>query len=369
MIWFIRNLLKKGSIPVHKIRVLIVDDSAYSRQTIRKMLETDPDIEVAGISSDGIDAMTKTIKLRPDLITLDLEMPKMDGFSFLRWLMKKRPTPVIIVSSYSDSKTVFKALELGAVDFVAKPPKMPSKEFHTMERDLLGKVKGIKKLRMDKLTKNLELLEGESTQLSSLARSGHGIEVVAIGSSTGGPAALKVILTRLPSDFPAGIVVSQHMPKGFTDSFAERLDSISKVHVREAKDGDEVERGRVLICPGGFHMLFSKKGRRIVTAIKEPTNTDKYIPSVDMMMSSAAEVFGPKTMGIVLTGMGSDGIEGMLEIKKVGGYTIAESEDSATVFGMPSEVIKAGAAEKVLPISEIPAEIIRLIRETDQMEG
>jgi two-component system chemotaxis response regulator CheB len=346
---------------VHKIRVLIVDDSAYSRQTIRKMLETDPDIEVAGISSDGIDAMTKTIKLRPDLITLDLEMPRMDGFSFLRWLMKKRPTPVIIVSSYSDSKTVFKALELGAVDFVAKPSKMPSKEFHNMEKDLLGKVKGTKKLRMDKLSKNLELLEGEIAQLSSMARSGHGIEVVAIGSSTGGPAALKIILTGLPSNFPAGIVVSQHMPKGFTDSFAERLDSISNVRVKEAKEGDEVERGRVLICPGGFHMLFRRKGRRTVTAIKEPKSTDKYIPSVDMMMSSAAEVFGPRTMGIVLTGMGSDGIEGMLKIKKAGGYTIAESEDSATVFGMPSEVIKAGAAEKVLPLSEIPAEIIRLV--------
>jgi two-component system chemotaxis response regulator CheB len=352
---------------VHKIRVLIVDDSAYSRQAIRKMLDTDPDIEVAGISSDGVDAMTKTIKLRPDLITLDLEMPKMDGFSFLRWLMKKRPTPVMIVSSYSDSKTVFKALELGAVDFVVKPPRMPSKEFHKIEKDLLDKVRGIKKLRLDKLSKNLEILEGESSQQAPLVNSGRNIEVVAIGASTGGPAALKIILTRLPSDFPAGIVVSQHMPKGFTDSFAERLNNISKVHVKEAKDGDEVVRGRVLICPGGFHMLF-KKGRRIVTAIKEPKNTDKYIPSVDMMMSSAAEVFGPTTMGIVLTGMGSDGIEGMLKIKTAGGYTIAESEDSAVVFGMPSEVIKAGAAEKVLPISEIPTEIIRLIRKINQKE-
>jgi two-component system chemotaxis response regulator CheB len=352
---------------VHKIKVLIVDDSVYSRHAIRKMLDTDPDIEVAGISSDGVDAMTKTIKLRPDLITLDLEMPSMDGFSFLRWLMKERPTPVIIVSSYFDSKTVFKALELGAVDFVVKPPRMPSKEFHKIEKDLLDKVKGIKKLRMDKLSKNLEILEGESSQQAPLVKSGRNIEVVAIGSSTGGPTALKIILTRLPSDFPAGIVISQHMPKGFTESFAERLNNISKVHVKEAKDGDEVERGRVLICPGGFHMLF-KKGRRIVTAIKEPKNTDRYIPSVDMMMSSAAEVFGPKTMGIVLTGMGSDGIEGMLKIKTVGGYTIAESEDSAVVFGMPSEVIKAGAAEKVLPISEIPAEIIRLIRKINQKE-
>lgn len=353
---------------MHKIKVLIVDDSAVCRQTIRKMLETDPDIEVAGISSDGIDAMAKTFKLMPDLITLDLEMPGMDGFSFLRWLMKKRPTPVIIVSSYSDSKTVFKALELGAVDFIAKPLKMPSKEFHNIEKDLIYKVKGIKNLRLDKLNKNLELLEGENTQQPSPERSGQDIEVVAIGSSTGGPSALNIILTRLPSDFPAGIVISQHMPKGFTDSFAERLDSISNVYVKEAKDGDEVERGGVLICPGGFHMLFRKKGRRTVTAIKEPKSTDKYTPSIDMMMSSAAEVFGPKTMGIVLTGMGNDGTEGMMKIKTVGGYTIAESEDSAVVFGMPSEVIKAGAAEKVLPLSEIPAQIIRLIKERNQVK-
>jgi two-component system chemotaxis response regulator CheB len=352
-----------------KIRVLIVDDSAYSRQAIRKMLETDQGIEVVGISSDGVDAMTKTLKFKPDLITLDLEMPGMDGFSFLRWLMKKKPIPVIIISSYSDSKTVFKALELGAADFVSKPPKITSIEFQNMEKDLLRmekdllrKVKGIKDLRMDRLSKNLELFEERKTQKISSEKSEHGIEAIAIGASTGGPAALKIILTRLPSDFPAGIVISQHMPKGFTASFADRLNTISKVRVKEATDGDEVEKGKVLICPGGSHMLFRKRGRKTVTTIKEPKNTDKYVPSVDMMMSSVAEVFGNRTMGVVLTGMGSDGMEGMLEIKKRGGYTIAESEDTAVVFGMPSEVINAGAARRVLPISEIPVEIIKLVQ-------
>jgi two-component system chemotaxis response regulator CheB len=231
-----------------------------------------------------------------------------------------------------------------------------------MEKDLLRKVKGIKDLRMDKLSKNLELYEERKTQQIFSKKSEHGIEAIAIGASTGGPAALKIILTRLPSDFPAGIVISQHMPKGFTASFAERLNSISKVRVKEATDGDEVEKGKVLICPGGSHMLFRKRGRKIVATIKEPKNTDKYVPSVDMMMSSVAEVFGRKTMGIVLTGMGSDGIEGMLEIKKRGGYTIAESEDTAVVFGMPSEVIKVGAAGRVLPISEIPVEIIKVVQ-------
>jgi two-component system chemotaxis response regulator CheB len=314
--------------------------------------------------------MAKTLKLIPDLITLDLEMPEMDGFSFLRWLMRKRPTPVIVVSSYSDSKTVFKALELGAVDFIAKPPKVSSVEFYNnMAKDLLRKVKGIKNLRLDKLSKNLELLEEETNEQSFPERSDYDIEAVAIGSSTGGPAALKIILTKLPSYFPAGIVISQHMPKGFTSSFADRLNGISELRVKEATDGDEVEKGKVLICPGGFHMLLRKRGRRVVVSIKEPKNTDKYVPSVNIMMSSAAEVYGQKTIGIILTGMGGDGLEGMLEIKKRGGYTIAESEDTAVVFGMPSEVIKAGAARRVLPISEIPTEIIKLVGGKEQSEG
>lgn len=350
-----------------KIRVLIVDDSAYSRQTIREILETDPGIEVVGVSSEGTDAMTKTLKLKPDLITLDLEMPGMNGFTFLRWLMKKRPTPVIIVSSYSDAKTVFKALEIGAADFTAKPSKIASIGIQDMKKDLLEKAKGIKNLRLDKLSKNLEFFE-EDTQQKLLEKPEHGIEAVVIGASTGGPAALSILIARLPSYFPAGVAISQHMPKGFTASFAERLNTISKLNVKEAVDGEEVERGKVLICPGGFHMRFKKRGQRVVVIIKEPKSTDKYIPSVDIMMSSAAEVFGPKTLGVILTGMGNDGAVGMLEIKNRGGYTIAESEATAVVFGMPSEAIKTGAIGSVLSISAIPVEIIRLVRETELVE-
>jgi two-component system chemotaxis response regulator CheB len=350
-----------------KIRVLIVDDSAYSRQTIREMLETDPGIEVVGVSSEGMDAMTKTLKLKPDLITLDLEMPRMSGFTFLRWLVKKRPTPVIVVSSYSDSKTVFKALEIGAADFVAKPSKIASIEFQDMKTDLLRKVTGVKDLRMDKLSKNLELFEEDDKQ-KFLEKPEQEIEAVVIGASTGGPTAIKILITRLPSYFPAGIAISQHMPKGFTASFAERLNAASKLYVKEATDGEAVEKGKVLICPAGFHMHFKKRGQRVVVRIKESKNTDKYIPSVDMMMSSAAEVFGPKTLGVILTGMGNDGMAGMLEIKNIGGYTIAESEATAIVFGMPSAAIRTGAVERVLPISEIPVEIIRLVREAELLE-
>jgi two-component system, chemotaxis family, protein-glutamate methylesterase/glutaminase len=348
------------------VRVLIIDDSAYSRQTIKKMLESDSRIEVAGIASDGIDAMAKTLRLKPDLITLDLEMPEMDGFSFLRWLMQNRPTPVIIISSFSDSKTVFKALEFGAADFVAKPPRMAAAEFENLEKDLLRKVKGIKDLRIEKLSRNLEILREDDFVQPVSEMPGNLIEVVAIGSSTGGPSALKIILAKLPSDFPAGIAISQHMPKGFTASFAERLNTISKVLVKEAAEGDELAHGKVLICPGGFHMFFKKRGSRVFASLKEPKGTDKYTPSVDIMMSSLADIFGHQTMGVVLTGMGNDGKAGMLAIKSKGGYTIAESADTAVVYGMPAEVIKAGAAERVLPISQIPVEMIRIVRGNEQ---
>jgi len=351
-----------------KIKVLIVDDSAYSRQTIKKMLETDSHIEVAGVSSDGLDAMSKTIKLKPDLITLDLEMPEMDGFTFLRWLMKNRPTPVIIISSYSDSKTVFKALELGAADFIAKPPRISSPEYQDMVRDLLLKVKGMKSLRLDRLSRNLELVEQEEPRKSASSIREYNIEAVAIGSSTGGPSALNIILTRLPADFPAGVAISQHMPKGFTASFAERLNGICKIKIKEAQEGDELETGTALICPGGAHMIFRKIGKRVVAALKETKGSDKYVPSVDAMMSSIAGIFGRKAMGVVLTGMGNDGTSGMLDIQKAGGYTIVESEDTAVVFGMPSEVIKAGAAGRILPISEIPVEMLRFIKKVKKKD-
>ncbi|MFZ5906147.1 MAG: protein-glutamate methylesterase/protein-glutamine glutaminase [Nitrospirota bacterium] len=352
-----------------KIRVLIVDDSAYSRQTLRKILEADQAIEVAGISSDGIDAMAKTLRHKPDLITLDLEMPGMDGFSFLRWLMENKPTPVIIISSYADSKTVFRALEFGAADFIAKPSRMAMTDFRAMEKDLLRKIKGLRGLRMDRLSKNLGLLDGKKSVPVPREKTVTDIDAVGIGTSTGGPAALKIIFSRIPADFPAGIVVSQHMPKGFTASFAERLNSIAKIEVKEAAEGDSLEHGKALICPGGYHMMFTKKGKKVVTTLKESRSSDKYTPSADLMMSSLAEIYGAKTLGIILTGMGSDGREGMLEIKKRGGYTIVESEDSAVVFGMPSEAIKSGAAERILPISDIPAEMVRLVKGTGQRKG
>jgi two-component system chemotaxis response regulator CheB len=344
-----------------KTRILIVDDSAYTRQMIKKIIEQAPGLEVVGVAADGIDAMAKTLRLKPDIITLDFEMPEMDGFSFLRWLMREKPTPVLMVSSYSDSKTVFKALELGAVDFVAKPTRRASVELETIEKDLLRKVRGIKSIRMDILSKNLALLEREGPREELPESKEREIQIVAIGSSTGGPAALQIILTRLPSDLKSAIVVSQHIPKGFTGPLSERLNKLSHLRIKEAADLDPLTPGTVLMCPGGYHMGFKKKGKQPVVILKEGKLSDKYVPSIDYMMSSVAAHFGPNSLGVILTGMGNDGVNGMVEIKSKGGYTIAESEESAVVFGMPAEAIKANAVEIVKPVSEIAAEITRVV--------
>ncbi len=349
-----------------KINVLIVDDSAFSRQSIKDMLSGEGDIEVIGIASNGIEAMAKTLKLGPDVITLDLEMPEMDGFSFLRWLMKERPTPVIIVSSYSDSKTLFKALELGAVDFIAKPSRKVTIELKDIKNDLLNKIRGISNLRLEKLVVRTELIKRSPDIIDIGTRTGKdhlpcNIEAVAIGASTGGPAALQIILTSLPQNFPAAVLITQHMPRGFTKTFAERLNRVSPLLVKEAEDGDTVKGGTALICPGGYHMVLKRRNNSVRVCLKEPASDDRYVPSVDLLLSSSAEVFGSSTIGVVLTGMGNDGKNGVVEIKRKGGYTIAEAESTAIIFGMPQEAIKTGLVDRVLPINEISDEITSLV--------
>ncbi|VAX33453.1 Chemotaxis response regulator protein-glutamate methylesterase CheB [hydrothermal vent metagenome] len=345
-----------------KIKVLVVDDSAFSRQTIKNMLLKAPAVDVVGIAVDGIDAIEKTLRYRPDLITLDLEMPEMDGFSFLRWLMRERPAPVIMVSSYSDSKTVFKALELGAVDFIAKPTRRASFELQNIENDLLKKVRNIDASSLSKLSRNLQSLPAKRPFKKVPAFSGKIPDrIVAIGASTGGPQALQLILTGMPGNFPAPIVISQHMPGGFTASFAERLDRLSAIRVKEAENDEPLEPGKALICPGGYHLMLKAGSERIYTRLKNAEGNDKYVPSINLMMQSVAEIFKDMTLGVVLTGMGNDGTMGMVEIFRRGGYTITESEETAVVFGMPHEVIKAGAAGKVLPLRDVPSELIKIV--------
>lgn len=340
-----------------KIRVLVVDDSAYNRQTIKSMLEKDGELEVVAIATDGMDAMTKVIKLTPDVITLDFEMPNMDGFTFLRWLMQERPTPVIMVSSYSDSKMAFKALELGAVDFIAKPTRRASTELHNIEKDLITKVKGTRQLNMQVVQSKAKQHDERSEQerQENLLQ----VDLIAIGSSTGGPSALQNILTRLPADLPSAITISQHMPKGFTKPLAERLDKLCSLSIKEAENGDLLKKGSVYICPGGYHMEFKSRGNGVQLVIDESRPDDKYTPSVDKMMLSAATYFEDRILGVVLTGMGNDGMEGMKDLHKRGCFTIAEAEESCVVFGMPQEVIKVNAAKTVLPLDRIASEIRR----------
>ena len=350
-----------------QVKVLIIDDSAFSRQTIKGILEKAPNIEVAGVAVDGHDGMSKILKSKPDVVTLDLEMPGMDGFTLLRWIMEERPLPVIVVSAYGDNTTVFKALELGAVDFVVKPTKKASSELWEIEKDLLRKVADIASLRMEKLKRTISLL-GRSELVSDFHSSGgNDIEMVAIGASTGGPAAIQTIVTRLQGNFPGAMIISQHMPRGFTKQFANRLSKISAVMVKEAEHGEPVENSKVLVCPGGNHMALERTGDKVFVAIKDSSTNDRYIPSIDIMMKSASEIYGSKLMGIVLTGMGSDGKAGMLEIKKRGGFTIAESEESSIVFGMPQEVIVSGGANTVLPLEDIPAEIMKKIKKRTEV--
>jgi two-component system chemotaxis response regulator CheB len=345
-----------------KIKVLVVDDSAYNRTVITQMLASDEGMEVIGSAVDGMDAIAKTLRLMPDVITLDLEMPNMDGFAFLRWLMKERPTPVLVLSSRSDSRSVFRALELGAVDFLAKPEVRISKSIEGIQDDLLLKVRTILHLEMAKVKTTIDLLAREQAppvarKEDDVLRERGPIEVVAIASSTGGPPAIQAILTALPADLSAGIVIAQHMPPGFTRSFAERLNKLSPLVVREAVAGDLVEPGTALIAPGGYHLVIKRDRSGLVTELLSRSPADLYAPSADRMMASVAKACGPAVLGVVLTGMGRDGVEGVLAIKSEGGQCLAESEESAVIFGMPQEAIRTGVVDKVLPLGKMAEEI------------
>jgi two-component system chemotaxis response regulator CheB len=336
------------------IRVLVIDDSAFSRQTITRMLRTSPLVEVVGVARDGEEALRKTLELRPDLITLDLEMPRMDGFTFLRLVMNRQPTPVMVISGRSGEEEVFKALELGAVDFIAKPTPRATPELQSIQQELIRKVHATRELRIDKVSERIHSLP---PVLSGASQAAPVPPVVAIGSSTGGPAALMQILAAFPEAPSCAFLVAQHMPKGFTRGFAERLDRLTPLSAREAEGGEEPAPGTVLVAPGGRHLELDSTGGRTVTRVSPPSPADKYTPSVDRLFESAAKHFGSDLLAVVLTGMGDDGRRGVTKVKESGGSVIAESEETAVIFGMPEQAIRSGAVDLVLPLSEIPTAI------------
>jgi two-component system, chemotaxis family, protein-glutamate methylesterase/glutaminase len=352
-----------------KIKVLIIDDSALVRQTLCDILSSDPDIEVVGSAADPILAAERMKTVIPDVITLDVEMPRMDGLTFLQKLMSQHPIPVVMCSSLAESgsETALKALEYGAVDIITKP-KMGTKQFIEESRvRICDAVKGAAAARLGPLRAMRTMKEispkysadviMEKPNAKAMIQTTE--KVVVVGASTGGTEALKVFLEMLPEDTP-GIVIVQHMPENFTAAFAKRLDSICRVTVKEAQDNDTVVRGRALIAPGNHHALLKRSGARYYVEIKDGPLVSRHRPSVDVLFRSAARYAGKNAVGVIMTGMGDDGAHGMKEMHDAGAVTIAQDEATCVVYGMPHEAVKLGGVNKIMPLQNIAHEVLRL---------
>jgi two-component system chemotaxis response regulator CheB len=350
------------------IRLLVVDDSAYNRRNIADVFATYPEVEVVGKAADGEEALRLASLLKPDVITLDLEMPRMDGFTFLRILMSRQPTPVIVVSSYSQKENVFKALELGALDFVAKPTAQISPDATDLREQILAKVLLVRQLRSNltppapssrrQVSGNFSLDGRASFPDSTAMRAASAYiapkHIIAIASSTGGPSALLEIFSKIPLTSTAGIVVAQHMPDKFTRTFAERLDKRGAVRTSEAVDGDRLGKLTGFVCPGRQCMEVVANGLELKIVVSAPRpESDRYVPSADRLLKSVAAACGPKAVGVILTGMGDDGVEGARAIRDAGGLVIAESQETAVVYGMPGAAVRAGIPQKELPLPQI----------------
>ena len=351
-----------------KIRVLIVDDSAVVRQTLSQIVSSDPLLEVMGTASDPYFAAKKIADETPDVITLDVEMPRMDGLTFLKKIMAQHPIPVVIISSLTDAatETGMKALEYGAVEIITKP-QMNTKQF--IEESRIRICDAIKaaahaKLSRKRFTEPLTVEPKLSADaiLPPVSMPQSMIKtteiVIAVGASTGGTEALTVFLQALPMDCP-GVVIVQHMPEKFTRSFANRLNEICKISVKEAENGDSVIRGRALIAPGNYHMLLKRSGARYYVEVKEGPLVNRHRPSVDVLFRSTARYAGANAIGVIMTGMGDDGARGLLEMHEAGAKTVAQDEKSCVVFGMPKEAIKLGAADKVLSLESIAPYVLK----------
>ena len=350
-----------------KVRVLIVDASAVVRQTLRDILSSDPEIEVIATAGDPFVAADRIAEQIPDVITLDIEMPRMDGLTFLKKIMSQHPIPVVICSSLAEegSQSLLRALDYGAVDIVAKP-RLGTKQFLEDSRTTICDiVKAAAAARPRALTPshtvepklNADCILSPATRAMVETTE----KVVAIGASTGGTEALKTLLETLPADAP-GIVIVQHMPELFTRAFANRLDSLCDISVKEAETNDTVIRGRALIAPGNHHLLLKRSGARYYVEIKEGPLVCRHRPSVDVLFRSAARYAGQNALGVILTGMGDDGARGMLEMRQAGAVTVAQDESTCVVFGMPKEAIKLNGVDKVLPLTSIAGYILSQTR-------
>ena len=353
------------------IRLLVVDDSAYNRRTITEVFQNHPEVEIVGKAGDGEEALRLATMLKPDVITLDLEMPRMDGFTFLRILMSRQATPVIVVSSYSQKENVFKALELGALDFVAKPAATISPDAADLRQQILEKVLVVRQMRQSTgsgpasippISRKPPSMSGgfgerspESMAMRAAAPYVVPKQIVAIASSTGGPSALLEIFGKIPRNTACGFVVAQHMPDKFTRTFADRLDRKGTVRTTEAQEGDKLGKSTGFVCPGRQCMELhpTGNGSELKVTVGPPKPDDKYIPSADRLLKSVAAAVGNRAVGVILTGMGDDGVEGARAIRDAGGIVVAEAQETAVVYGMPGAAVRAGLPHKVLPLPQI----------------
>ncbi len=354
------------------VKVLVVDDSIFICKAITRILEKDPNIKVVGTAHDGLEAIEKIKQLDPDVVTLDVEMPRMNGIEALKVIMRDFPRPVIMISSLTreGAKVTLEALSLGAVDFIPKELYQGASagiNLEKIEAQLLDKIKliALKKpqfaQRVSSFTQTAPQVKPETrSALSTKVRKGV-VDVVVIGVSTGGPTALQKLISGLPKDLPVPGIIIQHMPPTFTGALANRLNSLGGPAVKEAQQGEFLEPGKILVVPGAYHMQLRKIGSRVSVVLTEEPKDTIYHPSVDITMTSAAQVYGPKTLAVILTGMGKDGLEGAKAVKNAGGKVLAQDEATSVVYGMPKAVVDAGLADKVVPIERMASEILALV--------
>ncbi|MBF0400185.1 MAG: chemotaxis response regulator protein-glutamate methylesterase [Magnetococcales bacterium] len=350
-----------------KVKVLIVDDSALVRKVLKEILSTDEMLEVVGAAPDAWSAMQKIKELKPDVLTLDIVMPGMDGLDFLERLMKSHPMPVVMISTLTgqDTEQTFRALALGAVDVIAKPSLDVREKLDEMSEQIIDRVKAAGAAQVGSSSRRFLQEATAPVPLSRLARStekGGEESIIAIGASTGGTDALVAVLTPLPHNMPAVLVV-QHMMAQFTAPFAQRLDRVCQMHVKEAQAGDRVQAGTVLVAPGGRHMVIVREGDHHVVRLEDGPMVHRVRPSVEVLFQSMASQVGQRGIGVILTGMGADGAEGMLAMKQAGARTIAQDEASCIVFGMPKMAIKAGGVDHVVPLTGIAGQLLAMVDE------
>jgi two-component system chemotaxis response regulator CheB len=347
-----------------KLRVLIVDDSSFMRMAIRGILSRAPQIEIVGIAADGVEGVEKALALKPDLITMDVEMPRMDGIAALKQIMAKQPTRVLMVSTLTceGAKATFEALDAGAVDYVPKNVTDSKDAQAVFQQVLLAKVMEASKAVVARsgilgVPRPALVRPQQVVRTSQFAHKR--INYVGIGASTGGPVALQEVLSRIPVNFPHGIVVAIHMPKAFTGPYADRLNAKCSLSIREAANGDVVKGGEVLIAPGGMHTSLVKQGSQIVVRTAPTTDFPQYvyIPSVDQMLTTFTDASAGSMLGVILTGMGNDGFKGMSHLKKMGGVTLVQNEETSTIYGMPRACIEGKVADVILPLDQIGHEI------------